>query len=211
MTEHISFGIVGPGMIGKVHAEAIQAIPNARLVAVCGRNATKTNEFAARYGATAYTDYEQFLAHPGLQVVNLCTPSGNHASEGVAAARAALHTRRGVLDVDRMTRPGEVRPAARRQAFVDATASSAAAAASREPPTFDDEDESRLPQHGDPADRLHTLALARLEERRLHLPSIESENLCQNPSALPHPLSSELCSGTRWMTPHGAAVDGVAL
>lgn len=91
MTEHISFGIVGPGMIGKVHAEAIQAIPNARLVAVCGRNLTKTTEFADRFGATAYTDYEQFLAHPGLQVVNLCTPSGNHAAEGIAAARAGKH------------------------------------------------------------------------------------------------------------------------
>lgn len=91
MSNEVAFGIVGPGMIGKVHAEAIQAIPNARLVAVYGRNATKTNEFAARFGATGYDDYAQFLAHPGLQVVNLCTPSGNHALEGIAAARAGKH------------------------------------------------------------------------------------------------------------------------
>ena len=91
MSNEVAFGIVGPGMIGKVHAEAIQAIPNARLVAVCGRNATKTNEFATRFGATSYTDYEQFLAHPGLQVINLCTPSGQHAEEGSAAARAGKH------------------------------------------------------------------------------------------------------------------------
>jgi UDP-N-acetyl-2-amino-2-deoxyglucuronate dehydrogenase len=91
MSNQVAFGIVGPGMIGKVHAEAIQALPNARLVAVCGRQATKTQEFAARFGATAYTDYEQFLAHPGLQVVNLCTPSGSHAAEGCAAARAGKH------------------------------------------------------------------------------------------------------------------------
>ena len=91
MSNEVAFGIVGPGMIGKVHAEAIQAIPNARLVAVCGRNETKTNEFAARFGATAYTDYAQFLAHPGLQVVNLCTPSGMHAEEGRAAAQAGKH------------------------------------------------------------------------------------------------------------------------
>lgn len=85
---------------GKVNAEAIQAIPNARLVAVYGRNAAKTNEFAARFGATGYDDYEQFLAHPGLQVVNLCTPSGNHALEGIAAARAGKHVFNGETDRD---------------------------------------------------------------------------------------------------------------
>jgi predicted dehydrogenase len=91
MTEQIGFGIVGIGLIGKVHAEAMQDIPGARLLAVCGRDAAKTNEFAARFGATAYTDYEKFLAHPGLQVVNLCTPSGLHAEQGLAAARAGKH------------------------------------------------------------------------------------------------------------------------
>ena len=52
MTQELGFGIVGAGMIGKVHAEAIQAIPGARLVAVCGRDAVKTAEFAARFQAT---------------------------------------------------------------------------------------------------------------------------------------------------------------
>ncbi len=91
MSNEIGFGIVGAGMIGKVHAEAIQAIPGARLVAVCGREAMKTGEFAARFGAAAYTDYAQFLAQPGVHVVNLCTPSGLHAEEGIAAARAGKH------------------------------------------------------------------------------------------------------------------------
>ncbi len=91
MTEQIGFGIVGIGLIGKVHAEAMQDIPGARLLAVCGRDAAKTNEFAARFDATAYIDYEKFLAHPGLQVVNLCTPSGLHAEQGSAAAHAGKH------------------------------------------------------------------------------------------------------------------------
>src|ERR1051325_3015773 len=91
MTEQIGFGIVGIGLIGKVHAEAMQALPGARLLAVCGRDTAKTSEFAARFGATAYTDYEKFLAHPGLQVVNLCTPSGLHAEQGIAVARAGKH------------------------------------------------------------------------------------------------------------------------
>lgn len=91
MSNEIGFGLVGVGMIGKVHAEAIQAIPGARLVAVCGRDAAKTETFAAQYETVAYTDYDQFLAQPGLHVVNLCTPSGLHAEEGIAAARAGKH------------------------------------------------------------------------------------------------------------------------
>jgi predicted dehydrogenase len=88
---HINFGIIGCGMIGKVHAEAIGSIEGARLAAVCGRDAARTGEFAARFGAAAYTDYDAFLAHPGLQVVNICTPSGQHAEQGIRAAAAGRH------------------------------------------------------------------------------------------------------------------------
>ncbi len=91
MTSSIGFGVVGAGSIGKVHAEAISAIPGATLLAVCGREAWRTAEFAARFQATAYTDYEKFLAHPGLQIVTICTPSGLHADQGCRAAAAGKH------------------------------------------------------------------------------------------------------------------------
>jgi predicted dehydrogenase len=91
MTTEIGFGIVGCGLIGKVQAEAIGSIPGARLMAMCGRNEKRTAEFAAKFGATGYTDYDQFLKHPGLQIVNICTPSGLHAEQGIAAAQAGKH------------------------------------------------------------------------------------------------------------------------
>lgn len=87
----IGFGIVGGGMIGQVQAAAINEITGARLLAVCGRDEGRTREFAARFAATAYTDYEKFLAQPRLQIVNICTPSGTHAELGAAAARAGKH------------------------------------------------------------------------------------------------------------------------
>src|SRR5262245_36271421 len=91
MTTEIGFGIVGCGMIGKVQAEAIASIPGARLVAVCGRDEKRMTEFATKFGATGYTDYDAFLDHPGLRIVNVCTPSGLHAEEGAAAARGGRH------------------------------------------------------------------------------------------------------------------------
>ncbi|MGH9855005.1 MAG: Gfo/Idh/MocA family protein, partial [Blastocatellia bacterium] len=79
------------GMIGKVQSEAIASIPGARLIAVCARDEKRVAEFAAKFGATGYTDYAQFLEHPGLRIVNICTPSGLHAEQGAAAARAGKH------------------------------------------------------------------------------------------------------------------------
>jgi len=87
----IGFGLVGTGLIGKVHAEAIAAIPGTRLVAVCGRDPGRTRELADRHGAAAFTDYNAFLSHPNLQIVNICTPSGTHAELGIAAAAAGKH------------------------------------------------------------------------------------------------------------------------
>ena len=78
-------------MIGAVQAAAIQAIQGARLLAVCGKDPERTAKFAERFGATPYTDYNAFLAHPGLRIVNICTPSGLHAEQGIAAARAGKH------------------------------------------------------------------------------------------------------------------------
>ena len=91
MQKEIGFGIVGGGLIGKVHAEAIYAIPGARVVAVYGRNEAKANELAVKYHAVGYSDYAQFLAHPGLDVVNVCSPSGLHLEHGRAAAEAGNH------------------------------------------------------------------------------------------------------------------------
>lgn len=91
MTNPIGFGIVGGGLIGKVHAEAIHAIPNANVVAVYGRHAERIAPLAAQYQAQAYTDYAAFLAHPGLDIVNVCSPSGLHLEHGQAAAQAGKH------------------------------------------------------------------------------------------------------------------------
>jgi len=91
MKSEIGFGIVGGGMIGAVQAAAIQQIEGARLLAVCGRDEQRTAEFAAKFGAPAYTDYEAFLQTPGLQIVNICTPSGTHAELGIKAAQAGKH------------------------------------------------------------------------------------------------------------------------
>lgn len=87
----IGFGIIGLGMIAVKHAQAIQNVPGAKLVAALSSDPTKAAEFTARFGGTPYTDLDAFLANPALQVVNVCTPSGDHARYGVPAALAGKH------------------------------------------------------------------------------------------------------------------------
>jgi predicted dehydrogenase len=87
----VGFGIVGCGNIGRVHAETIERIPDARLVAVCSRSLESAKRLGEKYGIPFYTDYKELLRQPGLDVVNLCTPSGARAEIAVAAAQAGKH------------------------------------------------------------------------------------------------------------------------
>jgi len=91
MTNELGFGIAGSGMVAKVHAEAIAAIPGARLVAIWGRDPERARALASTYSAQPFTDYNEFLNHPGLNVVNICTPNGAHAEFGIAAAERSRH------------------------------------------------------------------------------------------------------------------------
>jgi predicted dehydrogenase len=90
------FGIVGCGMIAAFHARAINDIRGAKVVAVHTskpENGRKIAEIVG--GCEIYTDYHKFLRHPGLDAVNICTPSGAHLEPGVAAAAAARSSRPG--------------------------------------------------------------------------------------------------------------------
>lgn len=84
----IGFGLVGTGLIAKVHAQAIDSIEGAKLVAVCGRSADATADFAGSLSAVAYTDFSEMIARDDIEIVNICTPSGTHRELGLLAAAA---------------------------------------------------------------------------------------------------------------------------
>lgn len=88
----IGFGIVGCGMIAAYHARAINDIRGAKVVALFTskpENAAKIIEIVGE--CAVYTDYDEFLTHPGLDIVNICTPSGAHLEPAAAAAAAGKH------------------------------------------------------------------------------------------------------------------------
>ncbi|NLO90191.1 MAG: Gfo/Idh/MocA family oxidoreductase [Clostridia bacterium] len=87
----INFGIVGCGHISRKHASALKDIPATRLVAVCDVDCQRMLPMVREYDAVPYTDYYQFLGHPGLDAVIICIPSGLHASMAEEAAAAGKH------------------------------------------------------------------------------------------------------------------------
>lgn len=89
--EQLRFGIVGAGNIGHVHAQAIAAIPGARLAVVGSRNRGAGRALAEAHGAIWIDDYLAAATHADVDVVCICTPTGTHAELAVAAARAGKH------------------------------------------------------------------------------------------------------------------------
>jgi predicted dehydrogenase len=87
----LQFGIVGIGNIAPLHALAIQALPEAELVAVATRNAERGTAFTEKYGGMWHADYAELLQRPDVDVVTICTPHDLHAPMTVAAAKEGKH------------------------------------------------------------------------------------------------------------------------
>lgn len=85
------FAIIGCGSIANVHADAINEIENAKLVAVYGRDITKANSFAEKYAIDAHDDLTELLQRDDIDAVTITTPSGYHLEPTSEAAHHGKH------------------------------------------------------------------------------------------------------------------------
>jgi UDP-N-acetyl-2-amino-2-deoxyglucuronate dehydrogenase len=91
-TRTYGFGIVGAGIIAPTHCKAIQAIPNARLVACCDLERSRAEALARTFEIPhVYADFHDLLERDDIDVVEIVTWSGVHAEQGIAAAGAGKH------------------------------------------------------------------------------------------------------------------------
>ncbi|SFU15257.1 Predicted dehydrogenase [Algoriphagus locisalis] len=84
-------GIVGTGAITGKHADALNEIENAELVALCSSTPERAKAAQAKFGIQTYSDVSAFLTHPELDIVCICTASGHHMEAGLLAAKAGKH------------------------------------------------------------------------------------------------------------------------
>lgn len=87
----VRFGIVGCGAISTQHAEAILAVPGAELAAVESAGEERARAAGERFGVPWGTDLGALLARPDIDAVSICTPSGLHAHQALAAIAAGKH------------------------------------------------------------------------------------------------------------------------
>jgi len=89
MTIHI--GLIGGGNITETHARAARAIPGVEISAIHGTNNEKIARLCHEHGGTPYQDFDAFLRHRPMDLVIIGSPSGLHATQGIAATRQGLH------------------------------------------------------------------------------------------------------------------------
>lgn len=85
------FAILGTGAIAGFHAEQLGRTERARLVAVYDPNPDKASRFAKRYGCRAYSELDELLRDPAVDIVNICTPSSLHGEQTIVCAAAGKH------------------------------------------------------------------------------------------------------------------------
>ncbi len=88
----LGFAILGAGMVAEYHLNAIQECADlgARLVGVGHYNPARYDDISERFGAPA-SSYDDLLANPAVDAVCICTPSGYHAQQAIAAASSGKH------------------------------------------------------------------------------------------------------------------------
>ena len=88
----IKIAILGCGIIGDIHAAAISELSAiCELAAICDVDPVRAEAYGKKYNARAYSDYMQMLSDPTVDAVNICTPSGMHADQAIAALEAGKH------------------------------------------------------------------------------------------------------------------------
>jgi predicted dehydrogenase len=93
MKDQIRIGYIGTsGWSDIVPLPAFASHPNAKLTAICGRNRTRAEEIAAKYGIPqVFTDYRQMIEQAELDAAAVVTPDDMHYEMVMAALEKGLH------------------------------------------------------------------------------------------------------------------------
>ncbi|MCF6285802.1 MAG: Gfo/Idh/MocA family oxidoreductase, partial [Candidatus Hydrogenedentes bacterium] len=85
--------IHGAGWVSTQHIQAFQNNPHTEIVAISSRTLESAQSRAAEFDldVPCYDDYEKALAHPGVDIVSVCTPQHLHPENTIAAAKAGKH------------------------------------------------------------------------------------------------------------------------
>lgn len=90
--KNLRFSILGTGMIAAYHQAAIEANAHlgASVASICHYDPQRYAALSKAFNVPC-TSYEEVLSDPDIDAICICTPSGQHADQAVAAAKAGKH------------------------------------------------------------------------------------------------------------------------
>jgi predicted dehydrogenase len=90
--EKIKVGIIGMGLIGTFHADALKRVGIVDLDAVSDSNFEMAKNKASQFGVKkCYENYQDLINDPEIQVIHDCTPNHLHLSINEQIIRAGKH------------------------------------------------------------------------------------------------------------------------
>ena len=102
----VNIGIIGLGFMGQTHIKAYRQVPGANIVAICDAvrlpedgnltgvagNISSTDAIQFDMSVVkGYRDYQELLANPDVQLVDICLPTPLHAATAIASLQAGKH------------------------------------------------------------------------------------------------------------------------
>jgi predicted dehydrogenase len=92
MTEHVRWGVVGPGGIATRFGEAMELVEGGSITAVASRSRERADAYADRFGVpTRYDDYAALADDPDVDVVYVATPHPRHEADTLMFVAAGKH------------------------------------------------------------------------------------------------------------------------
>lgn len=86
----LGVAILGTGMVAGYHKQAVDAHPDLDLIAVSHYDESKFAEISKSF-AVPCLGYSDILERSDIHIICICTPSGQHAEQTIAAAQAGKH------------------------------------------------------------------------------------------------------------------------
>ena len=92
MERTLKAGITGLGLVAASHLKGYQKHPKAEVTSVCDVNKERAEKFAAEQRIPkVYTSYDELIADPEIDIIDIATPTFLHAEMTQKAAEAGKH------------------------------------------------------------------------------------------------------------------------
>ncbi|MDR0382808.1 MAG: Gfo/Idh/MocA family oxidoreductase [Spirochaetaceae bacterium] len=91
MAQKVRVALLGYGKVAALHAEAVRASARGDLIAVCGRNAARRDEFAVSRGLCSRETVAEAVQKDKIDAVIVSVPHPQHCECAIAALEAGCH------------------------------------------------------------------------------------------------------------------------